>query len=505
MPAIKSDLQSLLNVKIDLVGDFDYGLKEVFEKRPSVVFIQDQISGVTGESVARHIQMLLGSGTPSFIFMHEGNHKAKPVKGLYEYLIDLSQAEAKTAADIQAALKSLLGPEWQKIYFPPKADSSVVKTALTLPDDQRISADKLVDEFITDLEEASPGPFTARIPLSDFGAPDIPDDEPFDFISSQQDQLSEIISEAARKQDTVPATATDASSSTPTEKEGSPAGSAAPSEMNIPSKTSSDSAKPVLPAAVIGPEAPVAKSIPSGGAASPVRKHPVPTVPDVPVKVQPPAISPADFKIVRQPPSVEAAPEDSQKVFEPNYHVKSATRKWYRFIVLLLVLCLLGGWFLLKYTPRLPVSKNGSTVAGGAAQLQQPVTPAAVVQKPFSTSHQSGSVDLPSFIPRAGYDSSFASQKPGWERYAGADSEYRVFRSGGKLKAIQVLAAKGQVISEARLKSMVLELTGTSEYRVTSVENKSGFEVSHATAGRKAELMMYRKQSAVHAFVVSID
>ena len=93
--SIKNTLQPFLKVKIDIVGDFDYGLKDVFEKRPATVFIQDQIAGVTGESVARHIQMLLGSGAPLFIFMHDGSLKAKPIKGLFEYLIDLSLAEVK--------------------------------------------------------------------------------------------------------------------------------------------------------------------------------------------------------------------------------------------------------------------------------------------------------------------------------------------------------------------------------------------------------------------------
>ena len=37
--------QQQLKVRIDLVSDFDHGLKGVFEQRPSVVCIQEQIAG----------------------------------------------------------------------------------------------------------------------------------------------------------------------------------------------------------------------------------------------------------------------------------------------------------------------------------------------------------------------------------------------------------------------------------------------------------------------------
>ena len=92
-------LQPKLKLKINIERDFDCGLNDVFEKRPDVVFIQSQIAGVTGESVARHIQLLLGGTAPKFILVHDGDTKAKPKKGLYEYLIDLSQSEKVVVTD----------------------------------------------------------------------------------------------------------------------------------------------------------------------------------------------------------------------------------------------------------------------------------------------------------------------------------------------------------------------------------------------------------------------
>jgi len=68
-----------------------------------------------------------------------------------------------------------------------------------------------------------------------------------------------------------------------------------------------------------------------------------------------------------------------------------------------------------------------------------------------------------------------------------------------------VLAIKDHVISDAMLKSILIELTGTAEYRITSIEHKHGFQVSRATVNRKADLLIYRKKSAIHACVVSLN
>lgn len=107
--------QQQLKVRIDLVSDFDHGLKGVFEQRPSVVCIQEQIAGVTGESVARHIQMLLGSDAPAFILLHEGSSRAKPVPRLFEHLVDLSAPFEAVSTNLCQALKKVLAEHWELV------------------------------------------------------------------------------------------------------------------------------------------------------------------------------------------------------------------------------------------------------------------------------------------------------------------------------------------------------------------------------------------------------
>jgi len=116
---IRKELQAVLKVMIDVVTDFDRGMKDVFEKRPATICIQDNIGNVSGESVARHVQMLLGSGAPTFILLHSGNSKVKVINGVFDHLVDLSLPNDAIIEIILAILKPLLGNQWERVFIPP--------------------------------------------------------------------------------------------------------------------------------------------------------------------------------------------------------------------------------------------------------------------------------------------------------------------------------------------------------------------------------------------------
>jgi hypothetical protein len=523
---IKIALKTFPTVKIDRVSDFDHGLKDVLEKRPAMVFIQDQIAGVSGESVARHIQMLLGTGAPSFIFMHDGDLKAKPIKGLFDYLIDLSQDNVKVLAGVKSTIKVLLGPTREKIYVPSKAKISVVKATPAVPEEHRALADKLVDDFLSDLGNETPAAITASaapdeapeepfsfassphdiFPITDFAAPDISTEEPFVFASSPHEQLEEIISEYEREQLRTDAV-TPAACNVKTEKLFSPSGVTTVSAQDKPPAPLPESSKPELRKATVGSESPLSVRVNTVPAAPIVQKKSAPIIPGMSERSQSPPISPADFRIVRERSEEDAAVEESMRAFEANYLSMTAARKRYQAVAVVLVLCLAGaGWYLVKQKPHpLQSVVKIPAPATAPAPATQPVAPVPVIQKSSSATQRPKTAVLPSFIPLAGHDRSFASQKPGWERYVGTDSEFRVFHSAGKLKAVQVLATKSHVISESKLKTILIELTGTDNYRITSLEQQSGFQVIRATVNRKADLLIYRKKSAAHALVVSLD
>jgi len=511
--AIRTALQPFLKVKIDIVSDFDYGLKDVFEKRPATVFIQDQIAGVTGESVARHIQMLLGASAPSFIFMHEGSTKANPIKGLFDYLIDLSQADATIVADIQATLKSLLGvPQWEKIYIPPKLNTAVLGDAVAVPDGNRAFADKLVDDFLSNLDNS--GPETAEIKFHTADLSDLskPADEPFHVVSSPHDQLAEMVSETSKVLRPVEAaaavTASDVSKKNPSIPVHMP--EISPLNQKSVSKKHKDTAESVAPSAVVLPESAKKVSAPSKSTELPSFNSTEGISAPRPVPQTPPIqqTSPADFFIGGERPSDDVVSDDLLRVFEANYYSQSGGWKRYVPIAAVLIVCV-GGcvWYLLNQDSHLLTFQSKPAPQSLAtAPLTRPAEPAALVQRPVSPPIQKDETSaLPTFIPLAGLDSSYAKLKPGWERYVDTTMEYRVFRSAGKIKALQVLGIKDHSISEPRLKSILIELLGDSEYRVNSREKKLGYDILRASVGQNAELLIYRNKSTLRAFVVSLD
>jgi len=498
--AVKTALQPSLRVKIDTVGDFDIGLKDVFEKRPAVVFIQDHIAGVTGESVARHIQMLLGSSAPSFIFMHDGNLKSKPVKGLYEHVIDLSQSPPKIFVDIQSNLASLLGAQWQKIYIPREQGKPAAREAVVVPEEHRAVADQLVDDFIADLDDVA-NATVCQEPFPDFSLPDSPGEDPFQIMSSTHDQLDEIRASAASELKLSKAAAEASAGLSPdvaavgSEGLSAAAGNNAATVPFVPEpaaevkKVSRETTQPnvTVPAPGTPPKAP----------ASPVK----------PENATVPPISPADFRIKRDnPPATVSGLDINTSTVARNKPGYSGLLKG---VIVVLILAITGIiWF--KQKSGQLQSEQGkknsppAIVAAPAVQQQAPA-PKGAEGISSAVAPQTAKDPMPSFIPVAGHDSAFSAAKPGWERYVGADAEFRVFRSGGKLKAVQVLALTGGRISEVRLKSVLRELAGTDSYRIASLEKKHGFQVSRATIHRKADLLIYRKANAIHAFVVSLD
>jgi len=466
--ALKNILQPLLKFKVIIERDFDCGMNVVFEMRPDVVFIQDQIDGVTGESVANHIKLLLGSEAPSFVFMHDGDTKATSINELHGQLIDLSRTEAKVLADIKERLKVILGPQWETIYIEPKTKKSADETSQAEPEESSDVFSQCLHDFIPEIEPIGPASSATISLVFDFEAGDISPRESFQIISSTDDQLAEILSEEAREQERAEAV-TAADVDVTTEETG---------YFDFTSTTS------VVP--TVGSNDDTESSLCKAGTVA---------------REQTPPDLPADVSVEKIKEPIEAL-EKVQWAFEGEQRLKASSSKRYLVVRLLLVLCLVaGGWYLIYLEFRSSQSYAGAVTSTKVLSTEQP----AGGQKNMSAVQQPEPGALPSFIPVSGLDRTFAPQNPGWERYVGDEAEFRLFRSAGKVKAVQVKASEGHVISDPLLRSILVELTGSGEYRVTSREEKLGFKVSHATVKNSAEMLIYRKRSAVVAVVVSLQ
>lgn len=517
-------LQPQLKVKIDAVADFDQGLKAVFEKRPATVIIQEQIAGVTGESVARHIQMLLGSGAPSFIMIHEGNARLKPIKGLFEHLIDLTQTDVKLVEDILVILKSMLGSEWDKAVITPKLDPAAIAASIAVPEENRDNADKLVDDFLTDLEDAHTNWQEE-------------DNRNFDKVESATDELARLLVETANSGKSQQKSAATMQSSQPggtseslplkleineLPVESVESGSRKPSakkstpevlqKISTPSPAPADSISSVPPNEVLASK----KTTPKPVATPPLttEKNDEPCSKNESEASNPPPSS-ANFKISVSPEQApDDIPEDLLLAFEKNYHAQTIIRKRLVLAFVLIAVLSTAGWLLWRQKPH-SVSTRVVQPPASTALIQKQHNNAssnsAIAHKLLSSSIKTPATAdsaLSALVTNCTRDDSFSARKPGWERYVGKSYECRFFRSNGQIKAVQVMANPRQTISDAFMNSVLERLAGNTGFNVNFTEQKHGYLIQSASAvDKKADLLVYRKKKSgeIRAFVVSIN
>ena len=450
---LRVHFQQMLKIRIDVVEDFDHGLKDVFEKRPVVVCIQEQIAGVTGESVARHIQLLLGNGAPSFVLMHEGNAKAKQVPGLFNYLVDLNSPFETICESLLKAMQALLGDQWEMVYSaPPEVESPKPESTVTLP-----LADQLVDEFI---EEGS-----AVIPQQDVKPVSVANQviKPVDVMVLERD---------------LP---------------GGPAAEPhAAKAFPVPSAVSTEAESL---------EAPVPRDPLMAGKQPPAfLQQPVIERPVRPVQQPVASVEPTVSEDPKTANDTSVPVEELLQVFEEKYRSRKRMLRW----GIGLLLFLLSGVLLVWIKPWGPFTSRKNAVI----KQDLPVRPQqqAVVQPQISVARTTPppvpqaamqKVDtLPSFISQAKADSAFSKKKPGWSRYQSARRDYRLFHADGRLRAVQVIALGGSSISSYELKQVLRDLTGKEEYQPGRQERKEGVWLERATLPGQADLLIYRSSSS---------
>jgi hypothetical protein len=107
--------QPFLKSKIRSASDFDNGLKEVFENRPSVVFIQSTIGTVSGDTVSRHIKSLLGSASPRIVFMGDIDSNVKKGTSWCDDWISISDSPQQLQQDFAELISRSFPEDWLEI------------------------------------------------------------------------------------------------------------------------------------------------------------------------------------------------------------------------------------------------------------------------------------------------------------------------------------------------------------------------------------------------------
>ncbi len=113
---------------------------------------------------------------------------------------------------------------------------------------------------------------------------------------------------------------------------------------------------------------------------------------------------------------------------------------------------------------------------------------------------------LPSFLPHQAPDSDYGKANPGWERYQGPLTEFRIFREKGLIRAIQVIDRGGQGVSPGLLSSVLNEMAGSRQYVIETTEQKGSYLVEKGTVISGDRIIVYRKEPErfVKAFVLDL-
>ena len=156
-----------------------------------------------------------------------------------------------------------------------------------------------------------------------------------------------------------------------------------------------------------------------------------------------------------------------------------------------------------------PVAEVKPTPSGTAQQkpASQPPAPAPETLPPAIAPAQTppaGMTELPPFIPRQKPDRAYGEKNPGWERYLGARTEFKVYREAGIIKAIQSIDRSGVGIPESFMRGALEQMTRVRQFSINGKETKGSFHVEKGTTTAGARILIYRTapKGSIRAFVV---
>ncbi|TGU73980.1 hypothetical protein E4633_00465 [Geomonas terrae] len=212
---------------------------------------------------------------------------------------------------------------------------------------------------------------------------------------------------------------------------------------------------------------------------------------------QPKSLYPSPNQIYRKPPELCGVPEEGDEpAVAEGPEPPRLTRPLYVGIALLFAGLLF--WRLFAHQPEPQSSQKPATVPAAP--------PGKTVAQPVQTPAASGEQQaLPLFIPRVPADAAYAAAHPGWERYENEKVEFRVFREGGRIIAIQALPTGDAGIGERQVPAWFREAVGAEMPAKGKIKEADGVKVETRRVPGGAEIAIYRSpQSRILGVVLQL-
>jgi len=144
---------------------------------------------------------------------------------------------------------------------------------------------------------------------------------------------------------------------------------------------------------------------------------------------------------------------------------------------------------------------------GFSGNGRKPADKTSVVTPAESLTPDRGMSAVPSFIPQSSLDTAYGKSHPGWERYLTAATEFRVYRQGRSIRAVQIIDRSGKGVPTGLFTSALNEIASSPHYLVEGRERKGSFLMEKGQLAQGAKILVYRHipDNRVKALVIDMN
>jgi hypothetical protein len=476
-------------LEIQVEDDFTKGLKAIFYRLPEVVFIQEEIAGITAQKVAGQVKTLLDDEPIRMVLLREQVAEWDTIEPSFDSIIDTSLSFDNLLGRFREELKPT--PSVEAESNDGGKDGEANDTLAFSSWDIGEEIDPFSDMFPVQYQNKWTGVPPGSLPESreaeavprpvveaNYFEEEFSFETPGEIVSSLPEEIDEQkdVKSASSAGPAPPARDTDnldgGANTRLMDRE-------SPHQLFASMSDDEPAHSDAVPIANDNPSAPISdrlrlKGIPSQNS---VLKT------DYVTKPITPGVTESDSQ--GQPISSHASSardrSPRQEFIPKEFSTTNAYRenRLLRFLkpAIFLVFLALATYLLLDNWNRLfHISDDKEEIVN-------------LPQTDTSTSIQS----LPSFIPSVCPDATYSASHPGWVRYPGGGIDYLVYRESGVIRAIQIIAGPDGKISEPFVRLCIRETTGLANVVSWSNKQNDGFQIETGNLGSKGEVALYRK------------
>jgi hypothetical protein len=447
------------NIRLRVVNNLEKGGEEIAVEKPDVVFVQTHLSGLSADILLMHLKKQLGRKRTRFVLLASPSQTSDAILKPYQGWLDTSAEDGQLLSELHRLLATLMSkpknneeltspePTASADFTPQPVGSSVSSTPFGHPP---VSEAVPQQQDATDLQFPVIAPATPEPSLEEQGITYAPRRQlkVYSEFNSSFDNAVNNTPEPETLDQATPSLTHDWNAEDIDTIETKPTRSKRGAFLLW--------LVPVIIAVVVitylqqqKPEPKAAKSAPATVAA-PTAAQALP--PNAPV----PTPAPAPAKAAAVAAVLPAAHQDLDRMSDKSVLTAIAENRG---------------------------SKSQAAAAPSAARP----------------------TNLPDFIPRNAFDKQFSAANPGWERYKGQVTEFKVLRETQAIKAIQVIDRGGNGVPESFMKAALHQVTKKPAINIDSTEKKEGYEIQRGRIADNIKVVYYRDENGakLRAFVLT--